>query len=128
MFLVSPDDGYWKGYSYRFEFAVPDLYPHEPPKVKCLDKIYHPNIDTAGNVCLNILRADWKPVLDINSIIYGLILLFVQPNPEDPLNLEAAEVLRKSEATFKANVERSVRGGTIDGESYPVAKKASKGF
>jgi ubiquitin-conjugating enzyme E2 M len=36
-------------------------------------QIYHPNIDVDGNVCLNILREDWKPVLDINAVIYGKI-------------------------------------------------------
>ena len=51
-------------------------YPHEPPKVKCETKVYHPNIDLEGNVCLNILREDWKPVLTINSIVYGLQYLF----------------------------------------------------
>uniref|UniRef100_A0A8C3LX54 UBC core domain-containing protein n=1 Tax=Chrysolophus pictus TaxID=9089 RepID=A0A8C3LX54_CHRPC len=39
--------------------------------------VYHPNIDLEGNVCLNILREDWKPVLTINSIIYGLQYLFL---------------------------------------------------
>ena len=28
-------------------------------------------------MCLNILREDWKPVLSINSIIYGLQFLFM---------------------------------------------------
>ena len=39
-------------------------------------EIYHPNINLEGKVCLNILREDWKPVLDINAVIYGLIFLF----------------------------------------------------
>lgn len=39
-------------------------------------QIYHPNIDLEGNVCLNILREDWKPVLNINTVIYGLYHLF----------------------------------------------------
>lgn len=44
-------------------------------------QVYHPNIDLDGNVCLNILREDWKPVLSINSIIYGLqYLLAVRPH------------------------------------------------
>ena len=40
-------------------------------------QVYHPNIDLEGNVCLNILREDWKPVLSINSVIYGLQYLFL---------------------------------------------------
>lgn len=58
-------------------FQVGPNYPHEPPKVKCETAVYHPNIDLEGNVCLNILREDWKPVLTVNSIVYGLQYLFL---------------------------------------------------
>ena len=60
---------------------MPVSYPHEPPKVKCTTKVYHPNIDLEGNVCLNILREDWKPVLSISSIVYGLQFLFLVSFP-----------------------------------------------
>lgn len=66
-----------RGGAFLFTFHVTPAYPHEPPKVKCKTKVYHPNIDLEGNVCLNILREDWKPVLNINTIIYGLNHLFV---------------------------------------------------
>lgn len=59
-----------------FCIQVGPNYPHEPPKVKCETLVYHPNIDLEGNVCLNILREDWKPVLTISSIVYGLQYLF----------------------------------------------------
>ena len=64
---VKPDTGKWRGGKFVFTIRVPDMYPHEPPKVLCVTPIYHPNIDTEGHVCLNILRADWKPVLDLNA-------------------------------------------------------------
>jgi len=48
--------GFYKGGRFTFSFAVGPSYPHEPPKVKCLTQVYHPNIDLEGNVCLNILR------------------------------------------------------------------------
>jgi ubiquitin-conjugating enzyme E2 M len=92
--IVSPDSGFWLGAKYEFMFTIPALYPHEPPKVVCKTKIYHPNINLEGAVCLNILREDWKPVLDINAVIYGLIYLFYEPNPDDPLNREAADLFR----------------------------------
>jgi len=40
------------------------------------------------------LRDDWRPVLGVNAVILGLIFLFIEPNPMDPLNHEAAEMMR----------------------------------
>lgn len=69
---IEPDEGMYKGGRFHFTFAISQNFPHEAPKVKCTQKIYHPNIDLEGNVCLNILREDWKPVLNLNAIIVGL--------------------------------------------------------
>eukprot|EP00922_Rhytidocystis_sp_ex-Travisia-forbesii_P032385 GHVS01048119.1.p1 GENE.GHVS01048119.1~~GHVS01048119.1.p1 ORF type:complete len:181 (-),score=37.44 GHVS01048119.1:54-596(-) len=83
---ISPEEGFWHCATYRFAFAVPPNYPHDPPKVKCSPKIFHPNIDLDGNVCLNILREDWRPVFSIATVVLGLLHLLLKPNPNDPLN------------------------------------------
>lgn len=115
--IICPDEGFYKNGKFTFDFKVGPNYPHEPPKVKCETQVYHPNIDLEGNVCLNILREDWKPVLTINSIVYGLQYLFLEPNPEDPLNKDAAEVLQKNRKGFEQNVSTAMRGGYI-GQHY----------
>lgn len=69
---IKPDEGMYKDGVFNFSFAVNQNFPHDPPKVKCIEKIYHPNIDLEGNVCLNILREDWKPVLNLNAVIVGM--------------------------------------------------------
>ena len=116
---LSPDEGYWRGGCFIFRFSIRPLYPHDAPKVKCETSVFHPNIDTQGNVCLNILREDWKPVLSISAVIYGLLHLFLDPNPNDPLNQEAAEELRKSPTEFGRLVSLSLRGGMVKGVQYP---------
>ncbi len=73
---IEPDEGMYKGGSFVFTFAVNQNFPHDPPKVKCTQKIYHPNIDLEGNVCLNILREDWKPVLNLNAVVVGMQVCF----------------------------------------------------
>mmetsp|Transcript_47738 Transcript_47738/g.153045 ORF Transcript_47738/g.153045 Transcript_47738/m.153045 type:complete len:184 (+) Transcript_47738:269-820(+) len=118
---IKPDEGYYKGGQFLFTFNIAAHYPHEAPKVKCKTKVYHPNIDLDGNVCLNILREDWKPVLSINSIIYGLQYLFLDPNPEDPLNQEAANLLRDNPRQFEISVRRSMAGGSIGNNYFPPA-------
>jgi ubiquitin-conjugating enzyme E2 M len=115
---VKPDSGYYAHGVFRFTFAVPAMYPHEPPKVRCEQKVYHPNIDLDGNVCLNILREDWKPVLSISSILFGLSLLFAEPNPHDPLNKEAAEELVRTPRNFELNVRRAMQGGYVGSHKY----------
>ncbi|KAE8695340.1 NEDD8-conjugating enzyme Ubc12 [Hibiscus syriacus] len=110
---IRPDEGYYLGGTFLFSFQVSPIYPHEAPKVKCKTKVYHPNIDLEGNVCLNILREDWKPVLNINTVIYGLYHLFTEPNYEDPLNHEAAAVLRDNPKMFESNVRRAMSGGYV---------------
>ncbi|CAL5329139.1 unnamed protein product [Camellia sinensis] len=124
---IRPDEGYYlgtlvssdRGGTFIFTFQVPAVYPHEPPKVKCKTKVYHPNIDLEGNVCLNILREDWKPVLNINTIIYGLYHLFTQPNCEDPLNHDAAAILRDNPKMFESNVRRAMSGGYVGQTHFP---------
>ncbi|KAL4928217.1 NEDD8-conjugating protein UBC12 [Aspergillus undulatus] len=115
---IEPDEGMYKGGSFVFTFAVNQNFPHDPPKVKCTQKIYHPNIDLEGNVCLNILREDWKPVLNLNAVVVGMQFLFLEPNASDPLNKEAAEDLRQNRDLFKRNVRNSMAGGNVRSVSF----------
>ncbi|KAJ6018603.1 NEDD8 conjugating enzyme [Penicillium canescens] len=115
---IEPDEGMYKGGIFNFTFNVNQNFPHDPPKVKCTQKIYHPNIDLDGNVCLNILREDWKPVLNLNAVIVGMQFLFLEPNASDPLNKEAAEDLRTTREHFKKNVRNSMAGGSVRGVSF----------
>ena len=94
-------DSIWHGGKYNFSITFAPDYPYKAPIAHCNTPVYHPNIDTQGAVCLNILRADWKPVLDLGNVIDGLIFLFLEPNPNDPLNHEAAAEFRENPNRFK---------------------------
>ena len=83
---VRPVEGLWKGAEIKFRIDIPLTFPYDPPKATCDTLVYHPNIDYEGHVCLNILRADWVPVLNLGSVLFGLMTLFLEPNPDDPLN------------------------------------------
>ena len=108
---MQPAEGFWSGGKFNFTMSIPKTYPHEAPKVHCNTKVYHPNIDLNGKVCLNILREDWKPTLSITSVVLGLQFLFMDPNPGDPLNKAAADTMKDNEAQFQRNVSTSMRGG-----------------
>ena len=64
-----------------------------------------------------------KPVLTVNVIVYGLQYLFLEPNPEDPLNKEAASDLQKSHNDFEIYVIKTLKGGNINNVSFDKCLK-----
>lgn len=109
LIYVSPDEGYYKGGTFEFRLEFSNDYPIRPPRVACLTKLFHPNIDLRGRVCLNILREAWTPVLDLQSIVIGLLFLFLEPNDKDPLNKEAANLLSSNRYKFAEYVRAGLK-------------------
>jgi len=113
--------GVYKGGIFTFTIAVPQNYPHKPPKVLCSNKVYHPNIDLEGNICLNILREDWKPVLNLQAVVYGLIFLMLSPNENDSLPgpcITIASLMKSDRKQYERNVAKSMNGETVVGTKF----------
>lgn len=115
---VKPDEGIYKNGNFKFQMMFNELYPIEPPSINCLNKIFHPNIDLQGKICLNILREDWSPVLDIQSILIGLLFLFLEPSWKDPLNIDAGKLLKENLGNFSNFVNRTMHGDIMEGVKY----------
>merc|ERR1712080_729136 len=60
-------------------------YPFKAPKVVFSTKIYHPNIDEAGDVCLPILTTGWSPAVSMSRVLLSISSLLSEPHPEDAL-------------------------------------------
>jgi ubiquitin-protein ligase len=131
----------YKGGAFIFSFVINMNYPHEPPKVKCTQtvrrfepvcrtifeicsfQIYHPNVDLEGNVCLNILREDWKPVLNLNSVMVGLQYLFLEPNADDPLNKGEEPTCKRPRSLLSVG-DRCGRGATEESGAVYIQREA----
>lgn len=70
------------------------------PKVRFLTKIYHPNIDKLGRICLDILKDKWSPALQIRTVLLSVQALLSAPNPDDPLANDVAEHYKKDEKGY----------------------------
>ena len=68
-----------------------------PPKVRFLTKIYHPNIDRLGRICLDILKDKWSPALQIRTVLLSIQALLSAPNPDDPLANDVADKWKTDE-------------------------------
>ncbi|XP_059051740.1 NEDD8-conjugating enzyme UBE2F-like [Achroia grisella] len=112
---VTPDEGYWLGGKFKFSVYVTDDYNMAPPKVKCVTRLWHPNINLDGDICLSLLRQTsidehgWAPTRRLKDVVWGLNSLFTDLlNFEDPLNIEAAEMYNKNKTEFQTKVQEYI--------------------
>ncbi|XP_031208879.1 ubiquitin-conjugating enzyme E2 C-like isoform X2 [Mastomys coucha] len=87
---------------YKLSLEFPSGYPYNTPtvNVKFLTPCYHPNVDTQGNICLDILKDKWSALYDVRTILLSIQSLLGEPNTDSPLNTHAAE-LWKTPTAFK---------------------------
>lgn len=67
---MGPGDSPYSGGVFFLAIHFPTDYPFKPPKVNFTTRIYHPNINSNGSICLDILRDQWSPALTISKGTY----------------------------------------------------------
>lgn len=96
--MRGPPQSSYEGGVFNLELFLPEEYPMVPPKVRFLTRIYHPNVDKLGRICLDIIKDKWSPALQIIKVLLSIQLLMASPNPDDPLDNEVAESWKRDEA------------------------------
>ncbi|KAM5246708.1 ubiquitin-conjugating enzyme E2 C isoform 2-T2 [Ctenodactylus gundi] len=91
---------------YKLSLEFPSGYPYNAPTVKFLTPCYHPNVDTQGNICLDILKDKWSALYDVRTILLSIQSLLGEPNIDSPLNTHAAE-LWKNPTAFKKYLQET---------------------
>lgn len=106
---MGPPESPYQGGVFFLTIHFPTDYPFKPPKVAFTTRIYHPNINSNGSICLDILRSQWSPALTISkgknyiccdlvyvsfSVLLSICSLLCDPNPDDPLVPEIARIYK----------------------------------
>nr|6W7Z_A Chain A, Ubiquitin-conjugating enzyme E2 D2 [Homo sapiens] len=92
--IMGPNDSPYQGGVFFLTIHFPTDYPFKPPKVAFTTRIYHPNINSNGSICLDILRSQWSPALTISKVLLSISSLLSDPNPDDPLVPEIARIYK----------------------------------
>jgi ubiquitin-conjugating enzyme E2 D/E len=98
--ILGPSDSPFAGGIFNLEIHFPTDYPFKPPKILFLTKIYHPNIASNGNICLDILKDQWSPALTVGKALLSICSLLTDPNPKDPLVPMIADQYINDRATY----------------------------
>jgi ubiquitin-conjugating enzyme E2 D/E len=89
--IMGPTETVYEGGVFNLDIQFPKNYPFKPPKVRFQTKIYHPNINSGGFICLDIFKDNWSPALTISKVLLSICSLLTDPNPDDPLVVDIAD-------------------------------------
>ncbi|KAJ7270421.1 ubiquitin-conjugating enzyme E2 [Mycena rebaudengoi] len=107
--IMGPEESPYAGGVFFLSIAFPMNYPLTPPKVSFTTRIYHPNINADGSVCLDILKDQWSPALNISKVLLSICSLLAAPNPDDALVPDIAHLYKTDRALFESTAQEWTR-------------------
>jgi ubiquitin-conjugating enzyme E2 D/E len=99
--IFGPPDSPYTGGLFNVTIDFPVDYPFKPPRIVFTTKIYHPNINTNGFICIDILKTAWSPALTISKTLLSILSMLSEPNPNDPLMPDIAKQYTEDRGTYE---------------------------
>ncbi len=103
--IMGPSDSPYQGGVFFLTIRFPSDYPFKPPKVSFTTRIYHPNINANGAICLDILKDQWSPALTISKVLLSISSLLTDPNPDDPFVPDIAQLYKTDRKGYEKNAK-----------------------
>ena len=103
--INGPSDSPYEGGTFYLSINFPQDYPFKPAKFQFTTKIYHPNVNPNGAICLDILSNQWSPALTTSKVLMSLQSLLTDPNPDDPLVADIARLYKNDRNKYDQNAK-----------------------
>nr|XP_002131307.1 ubiquitin-conjugating enzyme E2 S [Ciona intestinalis] len=99
--IEGPQGTPFAGGIFKMKLCLTRDFPASPPKGFFLTKIFHPNVSSSGEICVNTLKQDWNSKMGIRNVLLTIKCLLIHPNPESALNEEAGRLLLEHYADYE---------------------------
>ena len=101
--IIGPEGSPYHGGIFYLKIHLGPDYPFKAPHITFMTKIYHCNVNPTGSICLDILKDQWSPALGITKVLLSICSLLSDPNPNDPLSPEIANIYKSNKEQFDIN-------------------------
>jgi len=100
--VTGASDSPYKGGTFKFKLELPQNFPFKAPTVTFQTKIYHPGINEEGQICVPVLRDEWKPSVTLSTVLAVIQEKVNNPSPDDPFEPQIAALLKEDKPKFLA--------------------------
>lgn len=113
--IFGPEETPFEGgiFSLRMQFS--ERYPDKPPRVRFTTPMFHANVYSDGNICIDILQDKWTPCHNVCSVLMSILSMLTDPNCSSPANPEAAQLYMKDRTAYNRRVRR-IAQQSIEGQ------------
>ncbi|XP_075590195.1 ubiquitin-conjugating enzyme E2 R2 [Dermatophagoides farinae] len=137
--IFGPPDTLYQGGYFKARVAFPPDYPYNPPSLKFLTKVWHPNVYENGDLCISILHPPvddpqsgelpcerWNPTQNVRTILLSVISLLNEPNTSSPANVDASVMYRKwkdskgKDKEYENIIKKQVAASKLEAEKDDV--------
>ena len=120
-----PKESLYEGGNWKLHIQLPENYPYKSPSIGFVNKIYHPNVDEkSGTICLDVINQTWSPLFELKNIFEEFLpQLLLYPNPNDPLNPDAADLLLHHKKRYEERVKKYVKLYANDKKEKNIEKE-----
>ena len=129
--LLGAEGTPYEGGIFSLDIRIPDRYPFQPPQVQFVTPIYHPNVDNAGRICLDVLKSQpqgsWKPAHNLSTVLTSIQLLLSEPNPDDGLMADISHEYKHNRPQFLEKAKMWVKQHASGASDIKIKGKEEDG-
>jgi len=133
--IQGPEDTPYVGGTFDLTLRLSARYPFDPPQVRFVTPVYHPNVDSGGRICLDTLKmppkGSWVPSLNVLTLLSTIRVLLAEPNADDGLMPEITAQFKRDRGAFddaaRAWTQEHASSAARDGASAAPAAPSSSG-
>lgn len=96
--IDGPEGSPYAGGTFPVEVQFTGHHPFKPPKITFKTKVYHPNIDSEGQMVLDIFQGNWSPALTVEKLLLSIVSVLYDPMLDHPVDRHIARL-------YKSNIE-----------------------